>query len=72
MAVYLVVGEWYIMSIFFISSESKYTKKIETFDHRTNITVLFFLNPKIFVDVDGTLTFNKHGYQLYSMIYLSI
>ena len=68
MAVYLVVGEWYIMSIFFISSESEYTKKIETFDHRTNITVLFFLNPKIFVDVDGTLTFNKHGYQLYSMI----
>ena len=21
----------------------------------------FFMNPKIFVDVDGTLTFNKHG-----------
>ena len=21
----------------------------------------FFINPKIFVDVDGTLTFNKHG-----------
>ena len=20
-----------------------------------------FINPKIFVDVDGTLTFNKHG-----------
>ena len=31
-----------------------------------------YINPKIFVDEDGTVTFNKHGEQFYSLLDLLI
>ena len=39
---------------------------------QNNYTSTVFINLKIFVDIDGTLTLNKHGYQFYSIIDLFV
>ena len=51
---------------------NNFQKRAKMYKSQNKNTSTVYKNVNIFVDVDGTITFNKHGLQFYSIIDLSI
>ena len=49
------------LCVFFAFKNAALYDQKELFLAQNKYNSTIFTNPKIFVDVDGTLTFNKHG-----------